>query len=276
MAHAPFYHDIWLFICNDKSQSRLEIPPYDSGQTQEIRYSLRCIHLYNVHYQAIAGGGSKHITYSLESFLRGFITPFNGPLQEMWFVMVIMIFFLGLPLYRRILSSKIAWVICLCISLAFYFMPFEWTTDILCIDRAFHYFIFFFVGILIWKLDSRKWMKKRWVPISMALFYAIGTVIGSELLMALAGCFFFWCMAHLAEPKFENLFSSFRNYTYQIFLMGIFFQLFVKVLYLHIGLANLYLTFFIICIIVGLYLPVLCTKGWKKFSHPLLHPIIGI
>ena len=53
-----------------------------------------------------AGGVQRPVALSLKSFLCAFVWPFDGPLQEMWFVAVILIYFSLLGMYRRLCTEK--------------------------------------------------------------------------------------------------------------------------------------------------------------------------
>ena len=76
-------------------------------------------------------------------------------------------------------------------------------------------------------------------------------------------------LALLLDKYFPKAFFSFRNYTYQIFLMGIFAQIAVKIIFKHVGIP--YLLGFLMCIVAGLYTPVVISKIAKR-THwkPLL------
>lgn len=61
-----------------------------------------------------------------------------------------------------------------------------------------------------------------------------------------------------------GLFGSFREYTFQIFLMGIFFQIAIRFIYAKLGIACLYWPLYIVSILLALYMPVLISKAIRK------------
>ena len=76
-------------------------------------------------------------------------------------------------------------------------------------------------------------------------------------------------LALIADKCIPKLFCGFRNYTYQIFLIGILAQVFVKILYRHVSMP--YVAAYILSILAGLYVPVLVSKviemiNWKPLS----------
>ena len=71
-----------------------------------------------------------------------------------------------------------------------------------------------------------------------------------------------------------NLFSHFRDYTYQIYLMGIFAQFGCKIL-THKFLVS-YNLGFIACILVGIYIPVFICKIIEKINWKPLLLCVGL
>ena len=128
-----------------------------------------------------AGGVQRPVALSLKSFLCAFVWPFDGPLQEMWFVAVILIYF----------------------SL--------------------------------------------------------------------------WGLAGTVDRKVsDTLFGSFRNYTYQIFLLGIFIQIGIKLLYDKLGMQGTYPYFYVLCVLSGIYIPVLISKVIQRVGNKYLNLLIGL
>lgn len=81
-------------------------------------------------------------------------------------------------------------------------------------------------------------------------------------------------IALLLDRYIPKTFFSFRNYTYQIFLMGIFAQMFVKIMFKHISMP--YIVAYILCILMGLYVPVLVSKLLEKINWKPLSLCVGL
>lgn len=106
-----------------------------------------------------------------------------------------------------------------------------------------------------------------WAPVCLS----VGT-----LLAILGGILFSFGIALLADCFVPRIFFSFRNYTYQIFLMGIFAQIFVKILYRHPLASFPYALVWLLCVLAGLYLPVLVARLAERISFRPLSLCLGL
>ncbi len=80
----------------------------------------------------------------------------------------------------------------------------------------------------------------------------------------------------MISRKIPNLFSSYRDYTFQIFLMGIFFQMAIRYLYAYLNIEILYIPLYIISILLGIYIPVFLSKTIKRIDIPLISRCFGL
>lgn len=106
-----------------------------------------------------------------------------------------------------------------------------------------------------------------WAPVCLS----VGT-----LLAILGGVLFSFGIALLADRFVPRIFFSFRDYTYQIFLMGIFAQIFVKILYRHALASFPYALVWLLCVLAGLYLPVLVARLAERISFRPLSLCLGL
>ncbi len=106
-----------------------------------------------------------------------------------------------------------------------------------------------------------------WAPVCLS----VGT-----LLAILGGILFSFGIALLADRFVPRIFFSFRDYTYQIFLMGIFAQIFVKILYRHALASFPYALVWLLCVLAGLYLPVLVARLAERISFRPLSLCLGL
>lgn len=96
--------------------------------------------------------------------------------------------------------------------------------------------------------------------------------IDLSFVMAISGIMFSVGLVFLLDTYLPKIFFTFRNYTYQIFLLGMFAQVIIKITYRHSQLP--YLPMFILCIAIGLYAPVVISVVFKKINFsPLLYCI---
>ncbi|MCE5225743.1 MAG: acyltransferase, partial [Porphyromonadaceae bacterium] len=66
------------------------------------------------------------------------------------------------------------------------------------------------------------------------------------------------------------------DYTFQIFLLGIFFQMAVRFSYLKVGIESLYVFFYFVSILVALYIPTIMAIQIKKSKVPLIRLFFGL
>jgi hypothetical protein len=82
-------------------------------------------------------------------------------------------------------------------------------------------------------------------------------------------------LAHYADRFIPWLFLLWRNYTYQIYLMGLFFQIAIKILYKK-GIIESYPLGFILCILLGLYAPVIISLIAKRINNKFINLCLGL
>lgn len=56
-------------------------------------------------YKLLVPGVTRQVELSAESILMGYLSPFDGPLQEMWFVATIFLYFVLRDVYKFILKN---------------------------------------------------------------------------------------------------------------------------------------------------------------------------
>lgn len=214
------------------------------------------------------GGGMRSIDLTPIGLLNCYLRPYDGPLREMWFIAVILLYFAIYPVYRHILKSRVATVAVLFLAIGMAFINQDCgITTLFAIDRALPRFIAFYVGILIsaYSLNDR-------ISSSRGISITAAVVVGSYLLdfslgLRIALSLLFWgCALRIERRGVTNLFSSFRDYTYQIFMMGIFVQLFVKIIFRTFYFPGSYPLFFVLCAVAALYVPAWISR-WIERSH---------
>lgn len=222
------------------------------------------------------GEMNREVEITWNCFLKGFIFPYSSALQEMWFIATIFLYFLLREVYRQLLEKRILRVAALIIAIGMNYIPVDSVTDFLVINRAIHFFIYFYIGILIasQKLDKR--LRNKYSMIISAVIFCLSFPIHNELLTALSGCSLFWGLASLASNCNKKLFSSFRDYTYQIFLLGIFIQIAVKLVYGHLAMPITYIIFYLLCILSGIYIPVIVAKSINGTNCKILKMLLGL
>nr|MDE6810780.1 acyltransferase family protein [Muribaculaceae bacterium] len=223
------------------------------------------------------GEVDRQVSLSLTDIVMNYIDPFNGALQEMWFVAVIFIYFLLYPLYPLVLKTKLSIGITFMISLLLFFIPTSGMPHIFAIDRMIHFFIYFYSGLLISRLKLEKYLGNGYMIAIGLLIFITGYIAHIPLITPLSGSLSFWGLAIIVDKVFtNNMFSSFRNYTYQIFLIGIFVQIAVKVLASKMQFAGSYPIWWIICVFAGIFIPVGIAIFAQRTDNKILKRIMGL
>ncbi len=224
----------------------------------------------------VPGEVQRTVSFTLEGFVNSFFYPFDGPLREMWFVASILIFFMGINLYRKVFETKYLPILVLILSFGMCFIPHGIVPTLFSLDKAVHYFIFFYTGMMIHNYSFDTALVRMKVLLFNLILFVLGFVFNITIISNLSGCLLFWGMAHLLENSTPNLFSTFREYTYQIFLIGIFVQIAVKIAYNMLFIPNTYILFFMICIMAGLYVPVMISRIVINGKVKYIRYIIGL
>lgn len=110
--------------------------------------------------------------------------------------------------------------------------------------------------MIIASRNSEVHFAKPFVAIILLLLYVGSWIIGFDSTKNLSGCLLFWGIKMNVDKIYPNVFHPFRNYTYHIFLLGIFFHIALKIVYKISDFPNMYFVIYMLYIILGLYLPV--------------------
>ena len=217
---------------------------------------------------------------SLSEFFNAIIYPYNGPLRELWFIGTLIWFFIVAPLWRACLKNSITITITIVLLLMLKLCGF--TSEFLSIGRVSRFAIFFFFGLLFCKtkfiesIISSDCKYAVWIVLVAGIaIWALSYARNNSFVIPFAGIILSLGFALVSDKYYPNLFYSFRDYTMQIYLMGIFVQMVVKIARIKIGDSlGLWTLFYFISIISGLYIPVLVAKCAEYLnSRPLLMTI---
>lgn len=223
---------------------------------------------------AFPGEMSRQAGLSVSEIVNSYIYPYDNPFRELWFIITLFVFFLLTPMWRFILKRQCTiWLALVCLILLHFIHP---TTTLLCIDRVCSHAIWFYLGLLISKQEyvDKFMVKQPWITFIVGVgLYFLG-LYTDRFIVTMGGIAFSFGLALIADKYIPKLLCGFRNYTYQIFLMGIFAQMFIKILYKHIPMP--YILAYVICIAVGLYVPVLISKLIEKINWKPLSLCVGL
>ena len=165
------------------------------------------------------------------------------------------------------------WLTVLVLIILHFFHP---KTEFLCIGRVFDYAIWFYSGLMISKTDLVEKILKihTWLAMVAGMaIYVLGT-FSDAFITTIGGIVLSFGLALLLDTYLPKTFFTFRNYTYQIFLMGIFAQIMVKMVFRYVDFP--YIPSYILCILAGLYVPVLISKLLERLNWKPLLLCVGL
>ena len=221
---------------------------------------------------------ARPATFSVGEFVNAIIFPGNGPLGELWFVATLMWYFALRPLWKILDSKPVATIMVLAIL---FYMPEFTEKNLLCYQQVIHYAIFFYLGTIargkkIFGTPSLRYIAAICtVAIAYPIFVGGGISAALDIIIPVLGIYISILMAKVADKYIPHILSSFRDYSYQIYLMAIFVQIAIKILYRH-GFIPYYWLGFALCILLGVYLPVTVSIVVEKTNWKYLKLCIGL
>ncbi len=221
-----------------------------------------------------AGDMARQTALGLREFVMAIIDPFDGPNNEMWFIGTLLWLFALVPLWRlSFAKTKYEITLFIILLLLHLYHP---NTNLFCIRQVCNQALFFFAGILICKHSMDEYASNyKWLLfVGGVIIYILSKLYGQGLGAACGAIAFSVAIAFMLDKWLPRIFFTFRNYTYQIFLMGIFCQIAVKMLFKRVDMP--YIAGFLLCVIVGLYIPVIVSKLLEKINWSPLLICVGL
>lgn len=203
----------------------------------------------------------------MDELINTFVFFSSNPLEEMWFVFVLISLMMLYPIYRWLLKNyAVLWGLGAAL-VVFFVLP----TDI----REYRLSLFarmlpfFIAGIACCRYAIVEKYASKWYVgvVSLVLFILSNSMqmftpfVHSKILTifnASTGIVLSVYLCALLSRFTPGLFGSFREYTFQIFLLGIFFQMAIRYLYGAYGqvVSFAYPLLFIVSMLTAVYVPV--------------------
>lgn len=223
---------------------------------------------------AFPGEMARQVSISIIDIVKAFLYPADNPMAEMWFVATLMWFFLLMPIWIYVIRRQWTKWFTLVILLILHFS--HPNIGLLCFGSACKFAIWFYLGVLISKEDyiSNMTGNYRWLVLIIGVALYASGFFTHGFFKTIGGIVISISLALLLDQCLPKTFRSFRNYTYQIFLMGIFAQMFVKILFRHVNIP--YLLGYLLCLLIGLYAPVIISKLLEKLNWMPLLLCVGL
>lgn len=221
-----------------------------------------------------AGSVDRATTLSIKEFVNAIVYPYNGPMREFWFLATIMWYFAFYPLWRIVLKNQLLSALLLIgFAIVGIWPP---SSDLLAIRHVCQYAFFFYAGILCankYKDNETFVAKRSFIVIAYiagSILYIMGRFFPIPLIAPIGGIVLSLAICLSLDKMRSKAFCSFRNYTYQIYLLGIYFNVMIIILRAKFGLP--FTPMYVISLFLGLYMPVLISKflEWVNWESMLL------
>ena len=221
-----------------------------------------------------------HRVVDREEIINTFLLFSSNPLGEMWFIVVLFELMLIYPVYRLITKNDLTATLGLGVAVALSFLVPERLTWF-----QFHQFSqmapFFVAGILCCKYGWQRHLDTVWALATTLLWFVACNVLGMlpesmKIVTVSAGIAFSFSLC-LSLARFRpQLFGSFRDYTFQIFLMGIFFQMVIRWIYVKFDNELLFWPLWLISVLIGVYAPTLIAIALDKYAPKYMKMCFGL
>lgn len=215
-------------------------------------------------------------TYFLESFVyyRGHSS------QHLWFLAVLMFLMLMYPLFCYLCKNKYRMIAFLlfCCGIFFIDTNLESRWNVFYIMEVQHYLVYFFFGIFFFRFELYKYITKVSVLLVLIFLYVVCYYYSLGLLTSFIGIFMMCALCLKIGTYLPNLFSSFREYIFQIYLMSLPFQNFVELILWKKLFYNeeLVYVFYVLSVLVGIFFPVLISKLVERCNIKYIRLCFGL
>ena len=220
------------------------------------------------------------IDLSWTNFLESFVYYRGHSSQSLWFLAVLMFLMLMYPLFRYLCNNKYMMIgfLLFCCGIFFINTDLESRWNVFYIMEVHHYLVYFFFGIFFFRFELYKYIGNIGIFLVLVLLYAACYYFSLGLLTSIIGIFMMCSLCLIIGQYYPNLFSSFREYIFQIYLMSLPFQTFVELIlwkkfFYH---EQLFFLFYIINISAGLFMPVLISKLVKRCPYKSVRLCFGL
>lgn len=200
----------------------------------------------------------------------------QNAMGAMWFINIILLYMLLYPLYVWILKNKFVTAVWLCLLVVVHYLA-PADIDILYTTKALKMWIFFACGIVVARYGFDRYVSAG-LPtfvLSLLLFVAMFVMGIQGFPIAVVGIVGSITLSKYLEKIVPGIFASFRDYTYPIYLMSVFPQMAVEMIYRKLG-CPFFVPFFIASIWVGIYFPMMIVWIVRKINSKWLKVAIGM
>ena len=288
--NAPFHAirmPLFIFISGGLlylSRIRKNIPVLDLYKDKCQRILIPFVFFVVVYYllKVVFNQFSKTpIEVSIGNFLESFVYYRGHSSQSLWFLAVLMFMMLLYPLFVELCKKSYSMIAFFIFSCAIFFIDADansrWNVfSILLLQK---YLVFFFSGIFFFRFRLYEYIGKPYMAIGLVVLYGVSLYCYYiPLLTSFIGILMMCALCLNIARYMPSLFSSYREYIFQIYLMSLPFQNFVELILWRRLFYNeqLFFLFFILNLLSGLLIPVLIAKIVERCPVRIVRLCFGL
>lgn len=215
-----------------------------------------------------------------------FFVPFRGPVPHLWFVISLFTIFLLTPILKRTVGKTVFIVMTFLLLLMLTFIPSYLKTlniEIFAIDKTLSMTVWFYLGMVMYLKSIPNTLAYWRITIVTGLLYIylvyfVEQSLVNNLVCMLVGIVFIFSLSNRLAEALPNLFGSWRNYTYQIYLLHMYPIMACKFIYRKhiIGCDDLWFwLIWTISLLSSIALPAIIAKTGEKMPQ-CLKQLIGL
>ncbi len=220
------------------------------------------------------------VTLSLNYFLESFIYFHGHPSAPLWFLAVLMMFMLLYPLYCYLDRKPLQMVIFLVFTAVIYFvnLNFDDYWNVFYILNINYYLVYFLFGIFYFKFEIYKYLSSVPALLLLIIGYSVTYIYDVPLLCSLIGIMMMCSLCMQLAKILPNLFHSFREYIFQIYLMSLPFQGFIELVVWKrlFYQEDLVFLFYILNVVSGITIPVIIAKSVNRCPVKIVRLCFGL
>ena len=219
------------------------------------------------------------IDISVDYFLKSLtVIYFKGsPTVQLWFLVALSVMMVMFPLYKVLCRNVVAMNVFLLLTVLWYcYNPIE-LPNVFCLNRVSKFLVFFFLGIYSFKFKLYEYLGNFYALVVGLACYMVSLWYEIDLLCSISVIVMMVSVGIIISKSAPNFLSSWRGYSYQIYLMSLVFQGFVElVLWKSFGRQELFWVFYVLNILFGGLGPVLVAKMVGRSKYAKLRMCFGM
>ncbi len=223
----------------------------------------------------------RPLELGMAPYLKSLFYPDESAISFFWFLPTLFLIFVISPLLSKALQNvSSSLVLTIILATLYSINPFQ-QNEFLSVDNIASYLLFFWAGCVMcrFKIFYEKLITNPFVGcfsiillLWLSQIYIYSTFL--SVITALLGIIMSFSLTKMLSEKKLNVFRFIDGYSYQIYLLSWFPQIFIKIVFFQALGFNFYASS-LLMLLSGLFIPIFITKILIKYNSRLL-PAIGL